>query len=71
MRIQRIRATFKKLVEKNLLDKRNRGNITTFFEQPSDRHNPETAVTPEKICAHELFSRFTADIISERQVFVR
>lgn len=45
--------------------------IIAFIEKPSyDRHDEHTDVDDE-ICACDLFSYFTADIIKSESIFIR
>ena len=48
-----------------------RETILPFTEKPSVEHEDEEKNAKEKLCASDLFSLFTADIIKEEVVFTR
>ena len=60
-----------RFVEKNSRVSKFRVGFTPFEESPSDKHAVDGTQGEKRICAHELFSRFTADIINDHEVFVR
>lgn len=47
------------------------GGILPFTEKPSAERAAEPQEKENRLCASELFSLFTADIINEQVVFTR